>query len=302
MTGFLNFYKPADVTSFGALARLRKITGEKKIGHCGTLDPMATGVLPVAFGRAAKFIEFLPDQTKEYIASFRLGVCTDTLDSTGRVLQTRRVTATAAEVRGVLMAFLGESEQVPPMYSALSQNGVRLYELARQGIEIERQARKIYIDKIELLEALPEDTYCIRVGCRKGTYIRSLIADLGEKLGCGAMMTALERTASNGFSAKNSLPLAEVEQAFSTGSLADRLVPVCQALAQYPGVTVTSAQAKRVQNGGSLSADRLSALPQAGYVRIFAPDGSFLAIGEKTGSELRMKKLYAVPEKEEPGC
>lgn len=296
MIGFFNFYKPEAISSFGALAKLRKLTGEKKLGHCGTLDPMATGVLPVAFGRAAKFIEFLPDNTKEYIAAFQLGICTDTLDRTGKVLEKRPVRATEAQVKQVLLSFLGESDQLPPMYSAVSRNGVRLYELARQGLEVDRQPRRIRIDQIELLETLPDNTYRIRVCCRKGTYIRSLIADVGEKLGCGAVMTALERTASNGFFARNALTLSDVQAAVENQTLNDCVVPVWQALDCYPKITVSQAQAKRVQNGGSLALNRLPKLPVMGYIRIFAPDGSFLAIGETVDQDVKMKKLYAVSE------
>ena len=296
MNGFLCFYKREGITSFGALAEIRRCTGEKKLGHCGTLDPMATGVLPVAFGRAAKFIEWLPDDTKEYVAAFQLGVRTDTLDRTGTVLSQAAVQVSEAQVQKALTAFVGEGEQIPPMFSAVSKNGVRLYELARQGIVTEREARKIRIDEIDFLGRVAEHTYRMRVKCKKGVYIRSLIGDLGDALGCGAVMTALERTASNGFALPQALTIEQVRERAENGSLDSCLIPVDKALAAYPVLTVTAAQSKRFRNGGCLDVNRLSVPKPAGGYRVYDPDGLFLGMGalDTEAEVLQAKKLFVI--------
>lgn len=295
MTGFLNFYKRSGISSFGALGELKRICGEKKAGHAGTLDPMASGVLPTAFGRAAKFIELLPNADKVYTADFRLGVETDTLDITGQVVSERAVLCSEAEVRETAARFVGEIRQVPPMFSALSKDGVRLYELARRGIEVPREPRTVRIDGIEFLPPGASGDYRIRVRCGKGTYIRSLIADIGAALGCGAVMTALERTASNGFSARDAVTAEQVCKAAERGELSSLLIPVDSVLSVYPSVTVTEGQARRFRNGGSLAFERLRDLPDGSSpLRVYAPDGSFLGVGERADAELRMKKLYEV--------
>ena len=195
--------KAAGLTSFQAAGAVRRVFQTKKTGHTGTLDPMATGVLPVAVGRATRFIDFLPDADKAYVARMRFGITTDTLDITGKVLSETAAAVTAADVQALLPAFRGEILQVPPMYSALSVNGQRLYALARKGIEVERQARPVTVYALELTNVFQSGEFELSVRCSKGTYIRSLISDLGERLGVGAVMTALRRTEANGFSIEN---------------------------------------------------------------------------------------------------
>lgn len=224
MTGIILIDKPKDITSFGAVARVRRICGEKKCGHTGTLDPMATGLLTVMLGGATRFSELLPSHDKAYRAEFRLGTVTDTLDITGKVLETRPVSANAAQVAAALAEFVGEIEQLPPMYSAVSVNGKRLYDLARQGVEVEREPRRVTVYSAEILEANESaGEYAVSVECSSGTYIRTLISDLGEKLGCGAVLTELRRTAANGFKIDSAVTLEALSQAAESGEL-DRLL------------------------------------------------------------------------------
>lgn len=296
MTGILCIDKEEHITSFGVVAKVRGITKEKKAGHAGTLDPMATGVLPILMGGATRFLELLPDHDKGYRAQFQLGLTTDTLDSTGRVLTRSAVTVGKAEVEAALAPFRGEIFQVPPMYSAVSQNGVRLYDLARRGIEVERKARRVTVSSLVLTggeEAL--HSYEIEVACSQGTYIRSLIDDLGRALGCGAVMTGLRRTRAAGFSLAQCATLTELQRRKDEGrGFDDWIIPLEQALAVYPGVTVTGAQAKRFCNGGALSLERIGGQEVGnGYTRVLSPDGRFLGLGEADveAKELKVKRL-----------
>ena len=273
MNGFVVLDKPQGVTSFKAAAPLRRIFHEKKVGHTGTLDPMATGVLPVALGKAARFIDYLPDSGKAYTARFRCGLTTDTLDITGTVLLERPAAVTKEDVQALLPRFTGEIAQVPPMYSALSVNGRRLYELARKGIEVERPERRVTIGTLALT-GVYGDEFEIEVSCSKGTYIRSLIADLGEALGCGAVMTALRRTRSNGFAITDALTPAQVE---ALGEQA--VLPLDHPFLCYGEIRVTEAQANRFRNGGELFTQRLKGDLTAGAYRVYAPDGLFLGLG-----------------------
>lgn len=292
MNGFLLLDKPAGMTSFFAVAKSRRLFGEKKAGHTGTLDPMATGVLVVALGTATRFIDLLPHDEKSYRASFRLGETTDTLDVTGTVLSQTDVHCGKADVEAALAAFRGNILQVPPMYSALLKDGVRLYALARQGVEVEREARKVTIHRLELVDADEQThTYTIDVTCSAGTYIRALIADLGNALGTGAVMTALRRTAANGQFLAQCCSFEQLEEMAEAGTLSDVLLQAEDVLS-YERLTVTDAQAKRFHNGGELSLDRLRGVTQTGYYCVFSPDGAFLGVGEadnETGV-LRVKK------------
>ena len=292
MTGFLILDKPAGMTSFVAAAKCRRLFGAKKAGHTGTLDPMATGVLVVALGGASRFIELLPCHDKAYRASLRLGETTDTLDVTGTVLTRSPVRCGKAEVEAVLDRFRGEIMQVPPMYSALQKDGVRLYTLARQGIDVPREARPVTIRSLTLAAAdEAAHTYTLDVVCSAGTYIRSLIADLGEALGCGAVMTALRRTEANGCSAAQSVTFEQLEMLKTQDALQTVLRPT-QALLGFSPLTVTEAQAVRFSNGGELNLDRLRGANEDGLYCVFAPDGAFLGVGEaqtETGV-LRVRK------------
>ncbi len=275
MNGFCVLDKSEGMTSFRASAILRRIYNEKKTGHTGTLDPMATGVLPVALGKATRFIDFLPETDKGYIARFKLGVITDTLDITGTVLETREVNVKKEDIEAVLPRFTGEIMQLPPMYSAISVGGVRLYELARKGIEVEREFRKVKIYSLELRDTETEGEYEIEVMCSKGTYIRSLIADMGEALGCGAVMTALRRTLSNGFLLEDAKTEEELKALGEAAVLGIDVPFRC-----YPPVSVSEKQAKRFMNGGELSADRLHTEVFPSLYRVYSPDDEFLGLGE----------------------
>lgn len=294
MTGIILIDKPKDITSFGAVARVRRICGEKKCGHTGTLDPMATGLLTVMLGGATRFSELLPSHDKAYRAEFRLGTVTDTLDITGKVLETRPVSANAAQVAAALAEFVGEIEQLPPMYSAVSVNGKRLYDLARQGVEVEREPRRVTVYSAEILEAKESaGEYAVSVECSSGTYIRTLISDLGEKLGCGAVLTELRRTAANGFKIDSAVTLEALSQAAESGELDRLIIPVDRALEEYPIITVSAAQARRFGNGGELSLERLKYPRTLGLFRIYDPDGAFMGLGEiGDGDSLKVKRVF----------
>lgn len=294
MTGIILLDKPKDITSFGAVARVRRICSEKKCGHTGTLDPMATGVLTVMLGGATRFIELLTSHNKAYRATFRLGTTTDTLDITGKILETREVNASAKDVREKTKDFIGEISQLPPMYSAVSVDGQRLYDLARQGIEIERKPRQVTIFSIDILSENEEtNEYEIHVECSSGTYIRTLISDLGEALGCGAVMTDLRRTKANGFEIEKAVTLEELEEAVKNGRIEDVLIPVDKALEEYPVIKVSEAQAKRFRNGGELSLERLKYPRMLGYFRIYDPAGKFIGIGEIGRKDcLEIKRVF----------
>ena len=295
MTGIICVDKQENMTSFSAVARARRIIGEKKAGHAGTLDPMATGVLPVLFGGATRFMEFLPVHDKGYRARILLGLTTDTLDTTGTVLTRRELRATREQLEQALIAFRGEILQVPPMYSALSKDGVRLYELARRGEEVERPARPVTVYRLELLsfdERAQE--FELDVLCSKGTYIRSLADDIGRTLGCGAAMSALRRTYAAGFSLEDCVTLDALAAFQAEGALSQCVIPLERALATYPSLTVTQAQAVRFANGGALDAGRLRfAEKQSGLYRVYSPEQKFLGLGElpAEGDELKVRRV-----------
>lgn len=275
MNGFVILNKKEGVTSFKAAACLRRIFSEKKTGHTGTLDPMATGVLPVALGKATRFIDFIPQTDKGYRARFSCGIVTDTLDITGSVISQRDVSVTRQEIEAVLGDFRGDIMQLPPMYSAISKDGVRLYELARKGIEVEREKRAVQIKKLELTAYEDKNEFEIEVICSKGTYIRSLVSDIGESLGTGAVMTSLERTLANGFSLSDARTQEELSELRERALLGTDYPFMC-----YPAVTVTDNQARRFSNGGELSSDRLKAEIMPSLYRVYAPGNVFLGLGE----------------------
>ncbi len=294
MTGFVFLDKGEGMTSFFAASRLRKIFCTKKIGHTGTLDPMATGVLPVAIGGATRFIKLIPDHDKGYVASFRLGITTDTLDITGEVTARNEVTVTKADVENVLGGFRGEITQLPPMYSAIKKDGVRLYELARQGIKVEREERKITVYSLELTSSDVENNeYEITVMCSKGTYIRSLISDIGEALGCGAAMTVLRRIKANGIDIDRCYTLEKLWEMKEKGNLFEALTGV-DTFVSYDKIKVSEAQAKRFSNGGALDCNRFGGKKEPGLYNVYSPEGKFLGTGEiKEGSaELSVKRVY----------
>lgn len=293
MNGIICINKKQNITSFGVCAKLRGILGEKKVGHTGTLDPMAEGVLPVMIGGATRFLNFLPESDKGYRASFILGKTTDTLDITGNVTAEYENNVSESDVSEALKFFKGKIMQTPPMYSAVSVNGKRLYELARQGIEVERKEREIEIKRLELVENINGE-YVIDVFCSKGTYIRSLIDDIGRMLGCGAVMTSLVRTSAMGFTLENCTTLDELQQRKNENiGFDDILLPLDQVLSAYNKITVSPAQSVRFKNGGSLDLARIKKqLSKEEIYRIYNPEGAFLGLGQAVNEELIIKRIY----------
>lgn len=293
MTGFVFLNKAEGMTSFFAASRLRRIFSTKKVGHTGTLDPMATGVLPIAVGGATRFIDFIPDSDKAYKARFLLGKTTDTLDITGKVLTESEVSAKKEDVEKILPLFTGEFFQVPPMYSALKKDGVRLYDLARQGIEVEREKRKITVYALSLTDYEGENEFEIEVSCSKGTYIRTLIDDIGRELGCGAVMTKLQRTMANGIDIKDCLTLEELTALCNEGKQQESIHSVDKLL-PYDIIRVTDNQARRFSNGGELDTQRLKNVPEEGIYRVYSHEGKFIGLGEITQdkTQLKVKRVY----------
>ena len=293
MNGIICINKKQNITSFGVCAKLRGILGEKKVGHTGTLDPMAEGVLPVMIGGATRFLNFLPESDKGYRASFILGKTTDTLDITGNVTAEYENNVSESDVSEALKFFKGKIMQTPPMYSAVSVNGKRLYELARQGIEVERKEREIEIKRLELVENTNGE-YVIDVFCSKGTYIRSLIDDIGRMLGCGAVMTSLVRTSAMGFTLENCTTLDELQQRKNENiGFDDILLPLDQVLSAYNKITISPAQSVRFKNGGSLDLARIKKqLIKEEIYRIYNPEGDFLGLGQAVNEELIIKRIY----------
>ena len=292
MTGIICVNKPQGITSFGVCAKLRGITGERKCGHTGTLDPMAQGVLPVMLGGATRFLDFLPESDKGYKATFILGKTTDTLDITGKVTAEYEVNIGRAEVEKALSAFRGKISQLPPMYSAVSVNGERLYELARKGIEVERNTREVEIKRLELIGE-KDGEYTIDVLCTKGTYIRTLIDDIGRMLGCGAVMTSLVRTYAMGFTLDDCVTLDELQKRKDDNTgFSDIMIPLDTALEVYTKITVTAAQGTRFKNGGALDLNRIKkSLTEGELCRVYDESG-FLGLGQALNGELKTKRIF----------
>lgn len=289
MQGILIMDKPAGFTSFDVDAKLRGILGTRKIGHAGTLDPMATGVLPVFVGRAAKAVDLLLNTDKTYEATMRLGVRTDTGDVTGQVLETAPVPAELGRVQvcAVLGRFVGPCMQTPPMYSAVKVGGQPLYKLARQGKTVARSARAVTIHSLELLGRENETDYRLRIECSKGTYVRVLLEDIGRALGVPATMAALRRTAASGFTQEQAVTFAQVEQAKAQGALAQMLLGVETVFAGLDEVRVDEKASFRLLNGAPVY--RCAAAD--GRVRVFGPQG-FLGTGRVENGTLKAEKLF----------
>lgn len=262
--------KPEGITSFKALGMIKKAYGTKRVGHTGTLDPDATGVLPILIGNATRAAELITATDKEYITKIRLGVKTDTLDLSGTVLEEREVNITEEEIKNVVASFTGEIEQIPPMYSAISVNGVRLHDLARQGIEIERKARPVTVHEIEIMDiSLPFIT--LRVSCSKGTYIRTLADDIGEKLGCLGAVATLRRTKTGVFS---------LSDAFTPEQIASNpercIIPLDRCFMEYSSVTLDEKKSKMVKNGVPIYFDA----HKGETLRVYDSEGEFIALSE----------------------
>lgn len=279
MDGVLIIRKEKGYTSHDVVAKLRGILHMKKIGHTGTLDPDAEGVLPVVLGRATKLVDLLTEKRKTYEALLHLGIETDTQDMTGTVLNEKPVTVSEEEVKAVIESFLGEQEQIPPMYSALKVNGKKLYELAREGKTIERKARPVCFYEIEILEMdLPMVRFSVT--CSKGTYIRTLCHDIGQKLGCGACMEELTRTASGEYRWEDSITLDEVQKEMEAGVLEKRILSISEVLKVYPEILCNKFGDRLLLNGNALPDNMTETQHKKGWVRMCTSEGNFLGIYE----------------------
>lgn len=286
--GIINVYKEKGYTSHDVVAKLRGILKQKKIGHTGTLDPDAVGVLPVCLGKATKLCDLLTDKDKIYEASMILGIVTDTQDLSGAVLEENTVTCTVEETENIIKSFVGEYDQIPPMYSAIKVNGKKLYEYARSGIEIERESRKVTIYDIEIISIdLPR--ILIKVHCSKGTYIRTLCHDIGRTIGCGASMESLVRTKTGQFHIEDSLKLSEIEQCVKDNTLQQFIQAIDSQFLQYPKITVQKNFQKIIDNGNPFSfmhivsdaafEDEFIQQPEK-TVRVYDEDAVFVGIFE----------------------
>lgn len=285
--GILVIDKSAGWTSQDVAAKLRGVFHERRVGHGGTLDPMATGVLPVFIGRATRAAEFLESAEKEYVAGLRLGVVTDTQDTSGTVLETNSVCVTRAQLEAALRQFLGPIEQIPPMYSAIKINGQKLYELARRGQEVARRPRSITIHALELLEGEGAD-WTIRVRCSKGTYVRTLCHDLGRALGCGGCMSSLRRTRAGSFTLAQAVTMQQVLDFAAGQDPQQLLMPVDAVFAAHPPLIVTLGQAAKLKNGAQVKDWQF----QSGTYRVYAEDGEFLLLGRVEGGVLTTIKSF----------
>ena len=286
MNGIVIIDKPAGWTSQDVTARLRRVFGTRRIGHGGTLDPMATGVLPVFVDRATRGVEFFEHAEKTYEATLRLGILTDTEDISGQVLENRPVDVTEAQFLGILEQFRGEILQIPPMYSALKVGGQKLCDLARKGKEVERKPRPITIHELSCL-SFDGDTARLRVHCSKGTYIRTLCKDIGLALGCGGCMESLRRVSAGAYTIEEAVPL---ETLLESEAPQDYLRPVDSLFAQYPAVTLTANQEKRCRNGNSFSMELAP-----GTYRAYSQSGEFLMLAKvEDGVMSTVKSFFEV--------
>ena len=286
-SGIVIIDKPADWTSMDVCAKLRGILKERRVGHGGTLDPMATGVLPVFVGSATRAVEFAEKSGKTYVAGLRLGLVTNTQDTTGETLEERPVTAGLRELEEVLPRFTGPIEQVPPMFSAIKIKGQKLYELARAGKEVERKPRPVTIHALEVLEQTGEADYRLLVRCSKGTYVRTLCHDIGAALGCGGCMSSLRRTMAAGFTLEQAVTLERVQE-----EGAALLLPVDRFFGGLPAYRIPSPRQERLcRNGSPLPAPELA----AGEYRVYDPQGTFLCVS-------RWERGRLVPVKNFFGC
>ena len=284
-SGILIIDKTQGWTSMDVCAKLRGIFREKRIGHAGTLDPMATGVLPVFIGRATRAVEFASEGQKEYVAGLRLGLVTNTQDTSGEVLEERPFRGSLQDLEGVLDQFRGDIQQIPPMYSAIKINGKKLYELARKGREVERQPRPVTIHSLTVEEQTGPAEFILRVRCSKGTYVRTLCHDIGLALGCGGCMSSLRRTMAAGFSLDRAVTLEQVQQAEDPAAL---LLPVDAYFSDRPALTLPSALEKKVRNGMTVVMPEI--IP--GEYRVYGQGGDFLALGRAENGKLFTVKSF----------
>ncbi|MCL2046365.1 MAG: tRNA pseudouridine(55) synthase TruB [Oscillospiraceae bacterium] len=292
MNGIIIIDKPTGWTSHDVVAKLRSTLKIKRIGHGGTLDPMATGVLPVFIGRATRAAQFIENANKVYTAGLRLGIITDTQDITGQILSSTETSVnaadiTATDIKKVFHDFLGVHKQIPPMYSAIKVDGKKLYELARRGEEVSRPARDIEIFSIEYINCIDGDYY-FHVECSKGTYIRTLCHDMGAALGCGGVLSSLRRTRAGAFSIESSHKLDDVLAASDNGSIEDLLLPIDSLFQQHPSLMLDEMDTKRCKNGAAYN------LPNYmdGIYRFYGPDNEFLLLGELNKGKMKTIKSF----------
>lgn len=287
MNGIINIYKPSGITSFDVVSKIRHAAKTKKVGHTGTLDPLACGVLPICIGKATKIVDYIMVGTKTYITELKLGVITDTYDMEGTVVATKDVQVTEEQVKAVICKFVGNIMQVPPMYSALKVNGKKLYELARQGIEIERKPRPIFIYDIEILKLnLPFVT--LKVKCSKGTYIRSLCYDIGNELRCGGTMWSLERISSEPFDKSTSIPL---EYVINGCDLEDYIISIEDALSVYERLELSGDYEKMLTNGVTLANSTITKGLKPNTIYRVYTGKNFIGLGKLNESGFKIVKL-----------
>jgi len=294
MDGVLNVLKPPGMTSFDVVAYLRSLLKQKKIGHTGTLDPGAVGVLPVCIGKATKTIEYLTDKDKEYRAELTLGIATDTQDSYGNVLKVCDVNFGKEEIINTIMSFVGDYCQVPPMFSAVKIEGKKLYELAREGITVERTPRKVTIHSINIID-IKDNKVVFDVVCSKGTYIRTLCSDIGEKLGCGGHMSFLVRTRSGRFKLSDSLTLEEIYELSKENSIDNKLSPIEDVFEDLAMIDLIDTETKKLCNGAYVKL-KDEHYRKGSIVRAYDEKGKFIGICEvlfiKGSLLLKMKKQF----------
>ena len=287
MNGVLIIDKPAGWTSMDVCAKLRGVFREKRVGHGGTLDPMATGVLPVFLGRATRAVEYATDSDKEYIAGIKLGVITNTQDTTGEILEQRPVTTDRAALEAVLPRFTGALDQIPPMFSAIKKDGQKLYELARKGVEVERKPRHIVIKELEITDCIDNSTYELRILCSKGTYVRTLCHDIGAALGCGAAMCSLRRSMAAGYTLNDTVTLEQVLESAAPSAL---VRPVDSCFSEYPAVHIDGKNLFKAKNGNPFPWEG----PE-GIFRVYDTAGDFLLLGQcKDGMMSTIKSFFEV--------
>ena len=297
MNGFLNVYKPTGMSSAAVVGIIRRLTGERRVGHAGTLDPEAAGILPVMMGRATRLFDYLADKEKEYVTVAAFGWATDTQDATGAVTRRGDRFPTAEEVRAALPGLTGEIRQKPSAYSAIKVGGKRLYALARQGEKAEAPERTVRVESIELLREMPEHGFELRVRCGKGTYIRTLCNDLGELCGCPAHMRSLIRTRSGPFTLDTAMTLPEIRELGEAGRLAERLIPMDAPLDGLPRVDLNPALARQAAAGAHLplTEEEAGRLAEGAPVRVYL-EGGFRGIAARRDGELVWRAVLAVPE------
>ena len=295
-SGIINVYKEAGYTSFDVVAKLRGILHIKKIGHTGTLDPDAVGVLPICVGKATKVCDMLTNTDKTYVATLLMGVSTDTYDASGTILDEKEVNVTPEMVEKTIKSFIGEQEQIPPMYSAIKVNGKKLYELAREGKVIERKARRINIYNIEIIDInLPRVK--MRIDCSKGTYIRSLCNDIGEKLGCHGCMENLVRERVGNFSIDNTIIIEEIQSLMNENRVEEVVLPIDSVFSSYPKIKVKAESQKACLNGAKLKFSDLvdgcyNENSQHKYYRLYLENGKFVGIYQKKQNNLVIEKMF----------